>query len=250
MIQILNKDQIKKAFKSGEITAFVLKQIKKYVTPGITTLELEKIASRIIFSRGAKPAFVGVNGYKFASCISINEEVVHTFPSSRIIKNGDIVSFDIGVDFEGINSDAAATFVAGEYLTENSKRLVEGTKDALKSAIHEVRAGVRLGNIEAAIGESLKSHGLSPVMSLSGHGIGEKVHQDPPIMCDGEAGTGPIIPEDTLLAIEPMATLGSGEVEPLDGGWRVVSKDRTLGAHFEHTVLVTENGSKILTQYE
>ncbi len=246
----LNKDQIKNAIKSGEITGFVLREIKKIVAPGITTLEMDKIATRIITSRDSLPAFLGIDGYKYATCISVNDEVVHGVPSGRVLEEGDIVSLDVGTNYKGMNTDATATYVVGKFKSEDTKRLFFGTREALYEAIKIVKADVYLGDIEEKIGETLKKYGLSPVMSLSGHGIGEKVHQEPSIMCDGKAGTGPKIPEKVMLAIEPMATLGNGRVKASKDGWNVKSVDSTLGAHFEHTVLVEKNRAKILTQYE
>jgi len=250
MIKPLNKDQVNKAIKSGEITASVLKSVKNYLNSGIATSELEDLALRIIASSGGKPAFLGYNGYKYASCISVNDKVVHGLPSPRTLKNGDIVSFDVGTNYQGINTDAAATFVVGDFTNNNEKRLVEGVARALEESIKIVRPGIKLGDIEATIGKTLKKYSLSPVMTLSGHGIGEKVHQEPSIMCDGQKGTGPLIETGFMFAIEPMATLGNGRVKRSDDGWSICSVDGSTGAHFEHTILVVKDGYKILTQYE
>lgn len=246
MIKPLTKDQILYAKKSGFITGLVLSEIGKFIKPGITTLEIEKLAVKIISSNGGIPAFIGCNGYEYATCVSINDEIVHTKPSKRIIKQGDVVSCDVGTCFRGINTDAAKTYIVGDS-TDDVKRLVKGTRLALSEAIAKVKPGNKIGDIEQKTGEILKKYGLFPVMTLSGHGIGEQVHQEPSIMCDGDSGVGPEIIESTMLAIEPMATLGDSQLVAADGGWTVKTVDGSWGAHFEHTVLVTHKGCEILT---
>jgi methionyl aminopeptidase len=246
MMKPLTKGQIVYAKKSGAITGFVLNEIGGFIKPGITTNEIEKLARKIITSKGGVPAFIGCNGYEFATCVSVNDEIVHTKPSKRIIKEGDIVSCDVGTCYRGINTDAAQTYIVGES-TEDVKRLVEGTRQALLDAIGKVKPGHKIGDIEQKTGEILKKYGLFPVMTLSGHGIGEQVHQEPSIMCDGQEGTGPDIVESTMLAIEPMATLGDSQLATADGNWTVKTVDGSWGAHFEHTVLVTHKGCEILT---
>jgi methionyl aminopeptidase len=177
----------------------------------------------------------------------VNDEIVHTKPSDKILAPGDVVSCDVGVNYKGMNTDAACSFIVGESKNKDVHRLVEGTKKALYESIKMVKPGNKIGDIEQKIGEILKKYGLSAVMTLSGHGIGEDVHQEPSIMCDGEAGTGPNIIKSTMLAIEPMATLGSSKVFSASDRWTVKTVDGSWGAHFEHTVLVTEGGCEILT---
>ncbi len=247
MIIIKTKEEVAKMARSGKIAAFVLKEIAKNVKPGISTLDLDKIASRIITSRGARPSFLDYNGYPAATCISVNEEIVHGLPSGRKIKMNDLVKIDVGVELDGYHSDTATTVYVGRP-NDEIKDLITGVRSALFEAIKEVRPGVRLGVIENRTGNVLKEHGLSPVLSLSGHGIGTSIHEEPSVKTDGPANAGEILKEGMVIAIEPMATLGNGKVRTGPDGWTVVSSDKSLSAHFEHTVAVTENGSKILTQ--
>ncbi len=247
MMKSLTKDQVENARKSGLITGAVLKGIKEIIKPGTATIEIEKLAVKIIESKGGRPAFMGYNGYEYATCVSINDEIVHTKPSKRIIKEGDVVSCDVGTNYNGMNTDAAETYIAGSPANDDISRLVEGTRQALTEAIKVVKPGNKIGDIEQKTGETLRKYNLFPVMTLSGHGIGEQVHQEPSIMCDGQSGVGPDIVECTMLAIEPMATLGNSDLAAVDGNWTVKTVDGSWGAHFEHTVLVTANGCEILT---
>jgi methionyl aminopeptidase len=246
-MKTLTKNQIKNAKKSGLITGTVLKKVGELIKPGLTTFEIEKLAVKIIKSEGGIPAFIGCGGYKYATCVSINDEIVHTEPSKRIIKEGDIVSCDVGTNFNGMNSDAARTYIVGDQVDNDINRLVEGTRQALIEAIKMVKPGNKIGDIEQKTGEILKEYNLFPVMTLSGHGIGEQVHQEPSIMCDGQSGIGPDIIECTMLAIEPMATLNNTDLATVNGAWSIKTVDGSWGAHFEHTVLVTKNGCEILT---
>lgn len=246
MISIKTKDDIKKLRKSCDICSFVRRQILQKIRPGIPTIELDKIAHRIIEARGAVPSFLNYRGYPNSICVSINDELVHSIPGPRIIEDGDLVSIDIGVVYEGMFSDCAATKIVGEK-TDEQKRLVDGVKEALRQSVQAVKPGNKIGDIESACGATLAKYNLSPVMTLSGHGVGYAVHEDPSIKSDGEANRGPILKAGMVLAIEPMASLKSGAVITGRDGWTVSTRDGSLSAHFEDTVLVTQKGFEILT---
>lgn len=246
MIKKKNKDQIRMIQKSGQIAKFTLKQLLNAITPGVSSFELEKIANRLIIARGAKPSFLGYRGYKFATCISINDEVVHGLPSERRIKDGDIVSIDVGVNYKGYFSDTAATIIVG-HTNEETEKLVFNTQKSLMDSISIVKPGIRVGEIENKTGEVLRKNKLKPILALSGHGVGLAVHEEPSIRSDGKIDSGEILEEGMVIAIEPMATLGSGEVFTDSDGWTIKTTDGKPAAHFEHTVVITKNGHKLLT---
>jgi len=246
MIQKKSKEQIRLIQKSGLIAKFTLKELLSAAKPGVSRFELEKIANRLIAARGAKPSFLGYRGYKFATCISINDEVVHGLPSQKRIKDGDIVSIDVGVNYNGYYSDTAATIIVGQA-SQEIKNLVSNTRKALMDAISVVKPGVRVGEIESKTGEVLRVSKLKPILALSGHGVGFEVHEEPSIKSDGEIESGEILEEGMVIAIEPMATLGTGEVYTDKDGWTIKTVDGKPAAHFEHTIAVTKNGYKMLT---
>lgn len=246
MITIKSKAEIKLLANSGKIAEFLTLQLKKNVKAGVTTKDLDMIANRVIDARGAKPSFLNYQNYPASICVSINEEVVHGIPGKRVIKSGDLVKVDLGVNYQGYHTDTAFTvFVA--HANEKVLNLIKGTKRALDEAVAVAKPGNRVGDIEAKIGQTLRRYGLAPVMDLTGHGIGTEVHEEPSIRCDGKPGTGPVLKEGMVLAIEPMATLGSGDVITGPDGWTVVAADKTLAAHFEHTIVITSTGSRMLT---
>lgn len=247
MISIKNKYQVEQIHKSGLIAAFVLRELSRAVKPGITTIELDSLAKRLICARGAKPSFYGYRGYKFATCISVNDEVVHGIPSSKKIKKGDVVSIDVGVNLDGYFSDTAKTVSIG-HVDKEIKQMIASTRESLNQAIKTVKPGARVGDIENATGQVLKKSGLSPVTALSGHGVGFAVHEEPSIKSDGDENPGEILKEGMVLAIEPMATLGSGSVKTARDGWTVKTVDGKAAAHFEHTIAVTSGGYRVLTQ--
>jgi methionyl aminopeptidase len=246
MINIKTQEEISKIAKSGKIAGFVLKQLPKYIKPGITTHELDKIARRIIESRNAKPSFLDYQGYPASTCISINDELVHGIPSNKIIRKGDLVKVDVGVNYEGYHSDTAITVFVGRP-DEETLRLINGVKQALFESIKVLKPGIKVGLIEKTTGDTLRKFGLSPVLSLSGHGVGREIHEEPSIRSDGDEKKGDIVKKGMVFAIEPMATLGNGLVKTAADRWTVKTSDHTLAAHFEHTVEVTSNGFKILT---
>jgi len=232
---------------AGRLVALILKEIKGHLKPGVTTRELDQLAERLCLKKKARPAFQGYNGYPFSLCVSVNEEVVHGFPSERKLAEGDIVSLDFGVYFQGYYGDAALTQAIGS-VTPLAEKLIAVTRQALFEGLEKVRAGNRLGDISAAVQQFVESHGFSVVRHFVGHGIGKSLHEDPQIPNFGEAGRGILLKPGMVLAIEPMVNAGQSDIEVLSDGWTAVTKDRNLSAHFEHTVAVTENSCFILTQ--
>lgn len=246
MINIKTPDEIRIMAQSGKISSFALKQTAKNVRVGITTFELDKIAERIISARGARPSFFNYKGYKHSTCISVNDELVHGVPGGYKIRDGDVVKIDLGVFYNGYHTDTATTVVVGK-LNDDIKRLIQGTRSALMDTIAFLKPGLKIGDIEHYCGQKLRTFELGAVIDLSGHGIGKEIHEEPSILCDGEAGTGPEIKEGMVFAIEPMATLGEPEVYTKNDKWTVATKDHSITAHFEHTIVVTKTGAKILT---
>ncbi|MEA1996280.1 MAG: type I methionyl aminopeptidase [Gemmatimonadota bacterium] len=248
MVFIKTRSEIDKIRDAGKIVGEVLARMADEVRPGVSTLELDSLAESIITSYpDARPAFKGYGGFPNALCTSVNDEVVHGIPKrARVIGDGDLVSIDVGVYFKGYYGDAAATFFAGEP-EEPQKKLIETTRAALVAGIGKAAAGNRLGDIGAAVQRVAEEAGFSVVRDLVGHGIGQNLHEDPPVPNYGTPGRGYLLQEGLVLAIEPMVNEGGYEVETLQDNWTVVTKDGKLSAHFEHTVAVGANGSEILT---
>lgn len=233
--------------ESCRIVAEALDGIKVKVAPGVTTKELDKFVESYIRLKGAKPAFKGYRGYPASACTSINEEVVHGIPSSRKLKEGDIISLDIGVYYKGFFGDAAVTLPVGR-ISERAGQLLKATEQGLDIGIARAVKGNRLSDISAGIQEYIESRGFSVVRNFVGHGIGRELHEEPQIPNFGRPGEGPVLRSGMTLAIEPMVNEGSWEVVILKDGWTAVTKDRSLSAHFEHTIAITENGCTILTK--
>jgi methionyl aminopeptidase len=248
MIFLKSPWEIEKMRRSNAIVAEVLARLREAIKPGITTLELDRLAEHLCRRKGAKPAFKGYRGYPFSLCVSVNEEVVHGFPSKkRVLKEGDIVSLDFGVLYDGYYGDAAITVPVGE-ISERAKRLLRVTEEALYKGIEQAVIGKRLGDISSAIQRYVEAHGYSVVRQFVGHGIGRALHEDPQVPNFGKPGRGVKLKEGMVLAIEPMVNEGTYEVEILADGWTAVTKDRKLSAHFEHTVAITKNGPEILSR--
>lgn len=229
------------------ISAGALQTVGKAVEPGITTLELDKLAEDYIRSQGAEPNFKNYHGYPATACISINNEVIHGIPSSkRKICQGDIVSVDLGARFNGYNGDNAATFACGD-VSDEAKRLMDATKIALFEGIKAACVGSRIGDISHAIQRTVEAAGFSVVRQYVGHGIGTQLHEAPEVPNFGTAGRGIRLLPGMTLAIEPMVNVGSYDVKVLPDGWTVETKDGSLSAHFEHTIVITPDGPKIMT---
>ena len=229
------------------VVAEVLEGIKSEIAPGVTTKELDGYAESFIVSKGARPAFKGYRGYPASVCTSVNDQVVHGIPSSRRLKDGDIISLDIGVHYRGFYGDAAVTLPVGN-ITDEAKRLLSVTDEALSKALEKTEPGVKLSDISFAVQDYVESNGFTVVRNFVGHGIGRELHEEPQIPNFGKPGEGPKLREGMTLAIEPMVNAGGWEVSILGDGWTAVTKDGSLSAHFEHTVALTKDGNDILTK--
>jgi len=250
MIFYKSLDEIRQMRKSGLIVAKVLDHLHKYIKPGVSTLELENIAvdKMKTIEENAVAAFKGYMGYPGSICVSINSEVVHGIPSAkRVIKDGDLVSIDFGVEFEGYFGDAAFSKVAGSS-TDQKDRLLRVTEKSLYEGIKEAKIGNKLHDVSASIQDYVEGFGFGIVRDFVGHGIGRSMHESPQVPNYGEKGTGPVLMDGMTIAIEPMVTLGSWEVKMLDDGWTAVTTDGSLAAHFEHSVAITREGTIILTE--
>ena len=247
MIVLRSKDEIGQIRQAGKILARTLEKVKSRAKPGIRTEELDAIARDEIIKRNGYPAFKGYKGFPGNICASVNEIVVHGIPSDRKLRDGDIVSIDVGVRFRDYYADGAITVGVGS-IGETAARLIEVTKKALSIGIENARPGSHLSDLSHAIQEFVESNGFGVVRALVGHGIGTKIHEEPEVPNFGKPGMGPILEPGMVLAIEPMVNAGGFEVETLDDGWSIVTKDRKLSAHFEHTIAITEKGAEILTK--
>jgi methionyl aminopeptidase len=246
-IAVRSGDEIVKLRAAGRLVAEVLAELSTAIRPGLTTLELDALAERSARRRGADPAFKGYHGYPASLCVSINDEVVHGIPSDRrALRDGDIVGLDFGAVLDGFYGDSAVTLPVGA-VGEEAARLLEAGRQALARGIAAARPDGRVGDIGAAIQASVEASGFAVVRDFVGHGIGRRLHEPPQIPNFGTAGSGPRLRPGMVLAIEPMVNAGSFAVDTRDDGWTAVTVDGKNSAHFEHTVLVTENGPEILT---
>lgn len=247
MITVKTEKQIEYMRESGQITKRVLDYLGSQIKEGMSTKELDRLAYDFIKSCGATPSFLGYNGYPASICASIDEMVVHGIPSDDvIIKKGQLVSIDVGVIYNGWQGDAARTFAVGE-ISKEKKKLLKVTEECFFKAIESIRDGAPLGNIGYAVQTHAESNGFSVVRALTGHGIGQKMHEDPSVPNYGRKGTGIRLKKGMTIAIEPMINAGTYQVEFLSDGWGVVTKDRKPSAHYENTVAITDNGVEILT---
>ena len=245
-ITIKNEVAINKMRKSGEILKNTLKLIEESIYPGQTTSRLNDLAYNYIISQGAKPSFLNYEGFPFTICASLNEQVVHGFCSDIPLREGDIISIDCGVIWEGYHTDAARTFPVGN-VTSEKQNLINVTKQSFFEGIKDIKAGSKLGHISHRIQACLESNGYSVVRELVGHGVGEKLHEDPCVPNYGKYNSGVVLQEGMTLAIEPMSTLGKKDVYLEDNDWTVSTVDGLVSAHYENTVLITKDGVEILT---
>jgi methionyl aminopeptidase len=250
MIVIKKEEEIRKMRRAGEILAEVLDILEANAKPGISTGELDSLAEELIRSRGGRPSFKGFNGFPASICASLNDEVVHGIPSKkRILKEGDLLKLDVGVEFEGYHADGARTFVVGNgEVDEKIIELINTTREALERGIRAARKGARLGDIGYAIQSYVEGKGFSVVKALTGHGIGRSLWEEPPVPNYGIKGKGIILREGMTLAIEPMVNIGSDRVFTAEDGWTVKTVDGSLSAHFEHTIAIMGDGCLILTR--
>ena len=245
-IVLRSPEEVEKLRASNRAVALVMKELRKAVKAGVTTLELDALAERLLLEMGAKPAFKGYRGYKHTLCTSVNEQVVHGIPSKRKLKEGDIISIDIGAKLGGYYGDHAATIPVGE-VSGAARSLICRCEEALAKGIERARAGNRLFDISHAIQAHAEGAGFSVVRAYVGHGIGTNLHEEPQVPNFGEPGTGPELKPGMVLAIEPMLNAGVADVKVLGDDWTVVTADAKLSAHFEHTLAISADGPDVLS---
>lgn len=246
MIILKSNDEIALMKKAGKIVGETLLLLEKKVKPGVTTAELDIMAEEFITKHGAKPSFKGLYGFPSSLCISVNEQVIHGFPGSYVLKEGDIVSVDCGAYIDGFHGDAARTFPVGN-ISKEAERLIDITRDSFFKGIEHAKVGNRLSDISYEIQSYVEAAGFSVVRDFVGHGIGRDVHEDPNVPNFGKSGRGPKLQEGMVLAIEPMVNAGTYKVRTLKDGWTVVTADNSLSAHYENTVAILSDGPEILT---
>jgi len=246
MINIRSDREISLMKKAGEINYLTHLELRKYLKPGITTNKLNEIADKFIRSHGGKPTCLNYEGFPKSICISINDEVVHGIPSNRKLEDGDVVSIDFCTEYNGYQSDSANTYIIGKA-SQDVVNLVENTKKALYIGLSQIKPGAKIGDIGHAIETFAHEHGLSVVEELVGHGVGTDIHEEPDVPNYGEANTGITLKKGMVIAVEPMLNLGGKEIGILDDDWTIVTEDGMPSAHFEHTVVVTDDGYEILT---
>lgn len=246
MITLKSKREIELLKEAGHIVYLTHQYLRPHIKAGIKTKELDRLAEEFIRSKGATPSFKGYEGFPSTLCISINDEVVHGFPSDRVLQDGDIISIDIGACYKGYHGDSAWTYTVGE-VSDDSKYLLEHTEKALYEGIKQAKVGNRIGDISYAVEKYATEHNLGVVKELVGHGVGTSVHEAPDVPNYGTKGTGPKIRDGMVIAIEPMLTLGSPDIYVEDNDWTVKTEDSSLSAHFEHTIAITNEGVIILT---
>lgn len=233
--------------EAGRIVALTHHRLKQHIKPGITTKELDRVADEFIRSKDAIPSFKGYNGFRGSICASVNEELVHGIPGDRVLKDGDIISIDIGANYKGYHGDSAWTYPVGD-ISEPAQELLRVTETSLYKGLDEAKPGGRLTNISHAIQSYVEAEGFSIVREYVGHGVGRDLHEDPQIPHFGPPNKGPRLQPGMVLAIEPMVNAGSRYVRTLNDRWTVVTKDGKWCAHFEHTIAITEEGYEILTK--
>jgi methionyl aminopeptidase len=245
-----SSDELERMRAAGRLVAEVLSELSTRVTPGVTTAELDELAEKRIRQAGATPAFKGYHGYPATICASVNEEVIHGIPSGRrLLNEGDVISIDVGASLDGYYGDSAITLPVGQ-VSEQAATLLRVTEQALYKAIEQVKVGARISDIGHAVQQHVEAYGFSVVREFVGHGIGQRMHEEPQVPNYGEPGRGPRLAEGMVLAIEPMVNAGKPAVKVLADGWTAVTRDSSLSAHFEHTVAVTADGPWILTARE
>lgn len=247
MITIKSEREIELMRRAGEIVGKTHHYLESFLKPGITTKELDKLAHDFIVKEGATPSFQNLYGFPGSICISINEEVVHGIPGNRKLKNGDIIKLDIGACYKGYHGDSAWSYPIGK-VSPSVQNLMKQTEEALYEGLSVIKEGTSIGDIGYAVSKCAKKYQLGVVKELVGHGIGNKVHEEPDVPNFGKQKTGPILKAGMVIAVEPMLNLGTSEVFMLDDDWTIVTADDKPSAHFEHTVLVTKDGYEILTK--
>ena len=248
MIYLKTDEEIELLRENNILVSKTLAEVGRHIKPGVTTKELDKIAEDFIRSHGATPAFLGYEGYPASACISVNEQVVHGIPSDYVIKDGDVVSVDLGTFMKGFVGDSAYTFAVGE-VSDEVKQLLEVTKEALYKGTAQAKAGNRVGDISAAVQDYAESFGYGVVRELEGHGLGRKMHESPGVPNYGLRGRGPLLKEGMVICIEPMITMGNRAIVFERDGWTVRTRDRKPAAHYEFAVAIRKNGPDVLTDF-
>ncbi|MGA2418248.1 MAG: type I methionyl aminopeptidase [Candidatus Staskawiczbacteria bacterium] len=247
MINVKTEEEIKIIAEGGKILAAAIRNLEKIAKPGITTGELDKAAEAFILSAGAKPAFKGYDGFPFSLCASVNENIVHGYPSDYILRDGDLLKLDLGVLYKGFNTDSAITLAIGNVSFE-AKRLMNVTKKSLRLGIKKAKIGNTIGDIGNTIQRFVEDQGFGVVRDLCGHGIGKNLHEDPKIPNFGKRGSGEKLVEGMVICIEPMVTAGDYNLRKSDDGYGYATRDNSLSAHFEHTIAIKKSGPKVLTE--
>ena len=237
--------------KAGSVVAQVKSELKELIGPGIMTIDLDRLAEKRILELGANPSFKGYTGggsipFPATVCVSVNEEIVHGIPSKRVLRNGDIVSVDVGAVVDGFHGDSAFTMGVGE-ISEKASLLIEATNEALLAGISNAKDGCRIGDISSSVQNYAEDRGYSVVRQYAGHGIGRQLHEEPQVPNYGIAGRGPMLKQSMTIAIEPMLNIGDWDTIELEDGWTVSTADGSLSAHFEETIAITKNGPEVLT---
>lgn len=249
MVYLRDRDEIAKIRSAAQLVARTLQMLEGHVRDGVSTAELDSLAESFIRENGGRPAFKGYRGFPASICSSVNEEVVHAIPGGRTLHAGDIIAIDVGVEKDGYYGDSARTFVVGS-VEAKVEHLLQVTKEALGRGIEQARAGNRIGDISHAIQSHVEANGYSVVRELVGHGIGKAMHEEPNVPNYGLPDRGPRLMSGQVLAIEPMVNVGGPDIVTQPDGWTVVTRDGSLSAHFEHTVVIGEDGPEILSQVE
>lgn len=247
MISLKSSREIELMDRAGTVVALVHKRLKEEIKPGMTTKHIDQICEEVIRENGCTPSFKGLYGFPGSVCTSVNEVLVHGIPGSQILKNGDIISVDVGACYKGYHGDSAWTFLVGD-VDEKTRDLCRVTEEALYRGLEQVRPGNRIGDISWAIQSYVEAHGYSCPIEYTGHGIGKSVHEDPYVPNVGRPHTGPILKRGMCIAIEPMVFMGKPHCHTLDDDWGVVANDHSLSAHYEQTIAITADGYKILTK--
>lgn len=242
-----NSNELEMMKEAGRIVAMVHHKMVEMIKPGVSTKQLDVAAYQIIKDAGATPSFLNYQGFPASICASVNDVVIHGIPNDRILQDGDIISIDVGANYHGYHGDGAWTYAVGT-ISQTNKRLLEAGEKCLYEGLKHVRHGVRLTDVSHAIQQCFLEYGYSTPLNYSGHGIGKNLHEKPSVMNYGLAGRGPILKKGMTLAIEPMIIEGKCHVKVLDDSWTVVTQDKSNSCHFEHTIVVTEDGYEILTK--
>jgi methionyl aminopeptidase len=247
MIVFKSPEEIDRMREAGRVTALAVARLMGEVRPGMTTAALDAIADDVFRSNGCTPSFKGYRGFPGSICTSVNDQVVHGIPGSRVLREGDLISLDVGAVFEGYHGDSAVTVFVGEPPSDQAEKLVRVTEESLEAGISQLRVGGRLSDVGHAVQQVVEGAGFSVVREYVGHGIGRALHEDPQIPNYGEPGRGPVIRPGLVVAVEPMVNAGEWPTRVLADHWTVVTADGALSAHFEHTIAVTESGPEVLT---